>query len=53
VKLTVVFRGREMYRKEFGERILTRIADELAEMSNVERGTKSEGRNLVMILAPK
>lgn len=53
VKLTVVFRGREMYYVEFGQKILQRIAEELGDAAIVERETKAEGRNLVMILAPK
>jgi translation initiation factor IF-3 len=53
VKLTVVFRGREMYYIEFGEKILGRIAEELSDVAVIERATKLEGRNLVMILAPK
>ena len=53
VKLTVVFRGREMYYVEFGQKILQRIAEELGDVAIVERETKDEGRNLVMILAPK
>lgn len=53
VKLTVVFRGREMFYVEFGQKILQRIAEELGDAAIVERETKAEGRNLVMILAPK
>lgn len=53
VKLTVVFRGREMHHVEFGEKILQRMAGELSDVANVERGTKVEGRNMVMILGPK
>jgi translation initiation factor IF-3 len=53
VKLTVVFRGRELYHVEFGEKILQRMAEDLNEVAQVERETKLEGRNLVMIVAPK
>ena len=53
VKLTVVFRGREMYYVQFGEKLLKRIAEEVGDIATVERETKPEGRNLVMILAPK
>ena len=53
VKLTVVFRGREMHHVEFGEKILQRMAEELSDVSTVERDTKVEGRNMVMVLSPK
>lgn len=53
VKLTVRFRGREMTHVQFGEKILERMADELSDIATIERETKFEGRNMVMILGPK
>lgn len=53
VKLTVRFRGREMTHIQFGEKILERIAGELSDIATIERETKFEGRNMVMILGPK
>ena len=53
VKLTVRFRGREMTHVQFGEKILERMAGELSDIATIERETKFEGRNMVMILGPK
>lgn len=52
VKVTVMFRGREMVHQEIGRRILDRLADEAKEIATVERPPLMEGRNLFMILAP-
>jgi len=52
VKLTIMFRGREMVHQEFGRRLLDRIADELKEMATIERNALVEGRNMTMILSP-
>jgi translation initiation factor IF-3 len=52
VKLTIMFRGREMVHQEFGRRLLDRIADELREMATIERTPLVEGRNMTMILSP-
>ncbi len=53
VKITVVFRGREMRFKEYGFNILQRLTDEIQENGAIEREPKMEGRNMVMMLAPK
>lgn len=53
VKLTVMFRGREMKNVTFGEKILRRLAEELSDVAAVERDIQVEGRNMVMILGPK
>ncbi len=53
VKITVVFRGRELQFKEQGESILQRVTEEIAENGIVENTAKMEGRNMVMMLAPK
>ncbi|WP_084666358.1 translation initiation factor IF-3 [Thermanaeromonas toyohensis] len=53
VKVTVMFRGREISHAELGEKLCWRLAEEVAERASVERPPKLEGRNMVMILAPK
>ena len=53
VKLTVRFRGREITHAEIGQRVLERMASEVESISIVERKPKLEGRNMIMILAPK
>jgi len=52
VKLTIMFRGRELVHQEYGRRLLDRIADELQEMAIIERMPLTEGRNMTMILSP-
>lgn len=52
VKLTIMFRGREMVHQEYGRRLLDRMADELKELATIERMPLVEGRNMVMILSP-
>ena len=52
VKLTIMFRGREMVHQEYGRRLLDRIADELQELATIERNPLVEGRNMTMILSP-
>ena len=52
VKLTIMFRGREMAHPELGKRILDRIADQLAPAAKIEAHPKLDGRNMVMVLAP-
>ena len=53
VKLTVMFRGRELSYKDDGISLLHRIAEEVAEEGAVEQEPKSEGRNLSMVIVPK
>ncbi len=52
-KITVRFRGREMAHKDLGMDLLTRIEKELEEFATVEQFPKLEGRQMVMVLAPK
>ncbi len=52
-KVTVRFRGREMAHKELGTQMLDRIKKDLAELGVVEQYPQFEGRQMVMILAPK
>jgi translation initiation factor IF-3 len=53
VKVTLRFRGREMAHQELGLRLLDRVRSELAELSKVEQEPKLEGRQMVMVLAPR
>ena len=52
VKVTIMFRGREMVHQEIGRRLLDRVADAAKDVAVVERQPIMEGRNLFMILAP-
>nr|WP_316675217.1 translation initiation factor IF-3 [Ralstonia chuxiongensis] len=53
VKVTLRFRGREMAHQEIGMRVLERIKTDLEEFGQVEQMPKMEGRQAVMMLAPK
>ena len=53
VKVTIMFRGRELSHPELGLNVLTRFSDELKEQAVVEKAAKLEGRNMTMILAKK
>ena len=53
VKVTIMFRGREMSHPELGEALLNRMAAELGDTAIVEKKPKIEGRNMTMIVAPK
>ncbi len=53
VKVTVIFRGREITLSKFGMALLEKIAEETEEIAMIEQNPKFEGRSLVMILAPK
>ena len=52
VKVTIMFRGREMVHQDIGRRLLDRVAEAAKEIAVVERAPIMEGRNLFMILAP-
>jgi translation initiation factor IF-3 len=52
-KVTLRFRGREITHQEIGMRLLERVRDDLADISVVEHMPKLEGRQMVMVLAPK
>ena len=52
-KVTLRYRGREMAHQEFGHRLIERIRQDLAEHGVVEQFPKMEGRQLIMVLAPK
>ena len=53
VKVTLRFRGRELAHPELGMRVLERVRDQLDEISKVEQMPKMEGRQMVMIIAPR
>jgi len=52
VKVTIMFRGREMVHQDIGRRILDRVADDAKQFAVVERAPLLEGKNLFMILSP-
>ena len=52
-KVTLRFRGREMAHQEFGQRLLQRVRDDLEAYGVVEQWPKMEGRQLIMVIAPK
>jgi translation initiation factor IF-3 len=53
VKVTLRFRGREMAHQEIGYQLLQRVKTELQELSKVEAEPRLEGRQMVMVLAPR
>jgi translation initiation factor IF-3 len=53
VKVTLRFRGREMAHTEIGRRVLDRVRNDTAEEAKVESDARMEGRQMVMVLAPK
>ena len=52
VKITIMFRGREMAHPEQGLTILERLADDLKDVAVIENQPKMEGRNMHMLIAP-
>ena len=52
-KVVIFFKGREIIHREFGQRILERVAEKTEDIAIIEQSAKQEGRTLVMILAPK
>lgn len=53
VKVTIMFRGRELSHPELGREILGRVAAQLGDKVSIERNAKLEGKNMTMIVAPK
>ena len=53
VKVTLRFRGREMAHQELGANVLTRVREETDEFAKVEAMPRMEGRQMIMVLAPK
>jgi len=52
VKITIMFRGREMAHTELGRKILDRLVGDLGELAIVEAMPKQEGRNMIMVIGP-
>ena len=52
-KVTLRYRGREMAHQEFGHRLIERVKQDLEPFAVVEQYPKMEGRQLIMVLAPK
>ncbi|HYD29473.1 MAG TPA: translation initiation factor IF-3 [Azospirillaceae bacterium] len=53
VKFTMRFRGREMAHQDIGMKVLVRVRDELDEIAKVEQMPKLEGRQMIMVMAPR
>jgi len=53
VKVTLRFRGREMAHQDLGMKVLERVREELDELGKVEQHAKMEGRQMVMVIAPR
>ena len=52
VKVTIMFRGREITHAENGKELCNRVAEELVDICKVEKPAKVEGRNMTMMLTP-
>jgi translation initiation factor IF-3 len=52
VKVTIMFRGREMTHPERGERLLLRLAEDVQDLGQIEQRPSQDGRNMTMTLAP-
>lgn len=52
VKLTIMFRGREVFHPELGKKILDRVAETIGEEGKIEFEPRLDGRNMTMVLAP-
>ena len=52
VKVTIMFRGREMAHTELGRKLLDRLTEDLKELATVDSYPKLDGRNMVMVMAP-
>jgi translation initiation factor IF-3 len=53
VKVTIMFRGREVQHPELGERLLRRLAEDLQDLGRIESQPNLDGRNMVMVMAPR
>jgi translation initiation factor IF-3 len=52
VKVTIMFRGREMAHTDLGRKILDRLVEDLRDLAVVDAAPKQDGRNMVMVIAP-
>lgn len=53
VKVTLRFRGRELAHQDLGARVLNRVREEFADIAKVEQFPKMEGRQMIMVMAPR
>ena len=53
VKVTMMFRGRQMAHPELGREVLDRVSEVLGDVAKLEQEAKLEGRNMTMLLTPK
>ena len=53
VKVTMRFRGREMAHQELGMKVLERVREDVGELAKVEQRPKLEGRQMIMVMAPR
>jgi translation initiation factor IF-3 len=53
VKVTLRFRGREMAHQELGAKLLDRVRDDTSKYAKVEQDARFEGRQMIMVLAPR
>lgn len=53
VKVTMMFRGRQVMRPELGQEVLNRVVDQLRDIAKIEADAKLDGRNMTLVLAPK
>ena len=52
VKVTIMFRGREMAHQDLGRKLLDRLAEDVVEIAKVDTAPKVDGRNMTMVLGP-
>lgn len=53
VKVTIMFRGREVQHPQLGEKLLRRLADDLSDLGRIESQPNLDGRNMVMVMSPR
>ena len=53
VKVTMRFRGREMAHQELGQKLLEKVREEFTDQAKVESSPKMEGRQMIMVIAPR
>ena len=53
MKVTLMFRGRQIAHPELGRQVVDRVAQELTDLSKIESAPSMEGKSMTMILAPK
>lgn len=53
IKVTIMFRGRQVTHPELGKAVIDKLADRLKDIAVIERAARLEGRNMIMIMAPR